>query len=333
MRLPRLNRNSRVLFTIIGSVVVPATLTLLTFSDSWRRLNPDRGASPYGYTVSLLLYLVPIGALAVWFRGLRGSACQGSAFRWTLGLLVPLGFLLDLAFGNTFLEFPNHDAILGLFVPGFSFATGGWESTLPLEEFVFYVTGFVAILLVYIWCDESWLSAYGKQSRSLQQPHHLLRLHRGAALYGIIAIIGALLIKKLGPLEHRDGWPWYLVFLVIAAVLPSLVGFRAVQPLINWQAFSLTFTWVLLTSLLWEATLAIPNGWWGYNPKYMVGIFITAWHGLPLEAVLVWLAVTFTTVIVYEFLRLVMSLDRPLGAALIGNGTFLEWLVDFLRND
>ena len=32
---------------------------------------------------------------------------------------------------------------------------------MPLEEYVFYFTGFVAMLLTYIWLDEYWLAAYG----------------------------------------------------------------------------------------------------------------------------------------------------------------------------
>jgi hypothetical protein len=38
----------------------------------------------------------------------------------------------------------------------------------------------------------------------------------------------------------------------------------------------------------------------GYRPEAMVGITVGAWSGLPIEAVLVWCAVTFTTVVIYE---------------------------------
>ena len=47
----------------------------------------------------------------------------------------------------------------------------------------------------------------------------------------------------------------------------------------------------------WEATLAVPYGWWGYHPRAMIGLDIGAWSNLPVEAVCVWLAVTYTTVI------------------------------------
>ena len=48
-----------------------------------------------------------------------------------------------------------------LLVPGYDLASGwsglwgpGWEPFLPLEEFAFYLLGFTAILLTYIWGDE-----------------------------------------------------------------------------------------------------------------------------------------------------------------------------------
>ena len=68
---------------------------------------------------------------------------------------------------------------------------------------------------------------------------------------------------------------------------------------------------MLLISLLWEASLASPYQWWGYQPEAMTGIFLTAWSHLPLEAVFVWLAVTYTTVIVYEVVILfLLQRDR-----------------------
>src|SRR2546430_12778414 len=44
--------------------------------------------------------------------------------------------LLDLLFGNTFFIFPNKAATLGCNIP----ALGG---AIPIEEFVFYLTGFI----------------------------------------------------------------------------------------------------------------------------------------------------------------------------------------------
>jgi hypothetical protein len=69
---------------------------------------------------------------------------------------------------------------------------------------------------------------------------------------------------------------------------------------------------VALTSIFWEATLAAPYGWWSYQEWHMMGVFVGAWFGLPIEAVVLWLAVTFTTVMVYETYKILLSIRREL---------------------
>jgi hypothetical protein len=65
-------------------------------------------------------------------------------------------------------------------------------------------------------------------------------------------------------------------------------------------------------------TLAIPFGWWGYRPEAMVGIHIGAWSGLPIEAVGVWLSVSFTTVIIYEVIKIWQALGTGALEAFLG---------------
>jgi hypothetical protein len=55
-----------------------------------------------------------------------------------------------------------------------------------------------------------------------------------------------------------------------------------------------------LVSLFWEAAIAVPYQWWGFQPRQMIGLLINGFCGLPLEEPLLWLAVTWATVIVYE---------------------------------
>jgi hypothetical protein len=45
---------------------------------------------------------------------------------------------------------------------------------------------------------------------------------------------------------------------------------------------------------------------------------ITAWSGLPIEEVFVWIGVTYATVIVYEIVRRWQSSGRKIGHALLG---------------
>jgi len=89
-------------------------------------------------------------------------------------------------------------------------------------------------------------------------------------------------------------------------------------PVVNWRACSLTLFFILLVSLLWEASLASPYGWWGYQQARMMGVYITAWNHLPIEAVVVWIAVTYATVIVYEIIRRWKASNRPMRRAFLG---------------
>ena len=294
---------------ILLVILVPAVLTLRTVEEGVTRVQTSN-PTPHGYTISLLLYLIPIATLLTWFfrKNPRGSARRG-AFNWTIGLLTPMGFLLDIVFGNLFFSFPNRDATLQVFLPGYSFATGGLVYDLPIEEFIFYVSGFVAILLVYIWCNEVWVPHYGVADGDTSgHPPYLFQLHWQSAVYGVVALAAAIAYKKLFARvsemgDYREGFPLYFTFLLAAAVLPSLLLYRSARPFINWRAFSFTLLWVLLTSLLWEATLASPFGWWHYRETWMMGMHIRAWADLPVEAAILWVAVTYTTTIVYETIK------------------------------
>jgi hypothetical protein len=50
----------------------------------------------------------------------------------------------------------------------------------------------------------------------------------------------------------------------------------------------------------------------------MVGLDVTAWSHLPIEAIGVWIAVTYTTVIVYEIVKRWQSSGKPAMRALFG---------------
>lgn len=301
-----------IVVAMLGMVAVPAALTLHRVKISAVVDMGNRDASPYGYTVSLLLFLVPIVVIAFWFLPQEGiKVAQGSFWR-TILLLFPVGALLDFFFAHRFLTFPNARATLGWRAP----AIGGG---VPVEEYVFYLLGFITVLLMYIWLDEYWLRAYNVPERSEQRIgfDRLLRFHPESVLLAVGLAIGAIVYKKMIAGDHT-GFPGYFLFLVVSALGPSAVLFPTTRPVINWRAFSLTFFIILLTSLLWEATLGVPYGWWGYRPEQMMGLRITAWAGLPVEAVVVWMVVTYTTVIVYEIVKRWKASGRSLGHALLG---------------
>jgi hypothetical protein len=281
---------------ILAILVFPAALTLRTVRVAPTVDLATPNLTPYGYTISLLLFLVPIAAIVFWFVPKEGVKISKASFAITIAILFPLGASLDFFFARTFLEFPNANATLRIAAPAF-------RGTVPLEEYIFYFTGFVAVLLIYIWLDEFWLAAYSIPVDAAARTGftRLVRFHPQSLLWAVLLVAAAILFKLY--VAKDGGFPGYFTFLVVGALAPSMVLFPSALPVINWRAFSLTLFIILLISLLWEATLALPYGWWGYQSAEMVGIHITAWSGLPIEAVVVWFAVTYATTIVYEVVR------------------------------
>ena len=294
----------QVVFVILGLLVLPAALTLQTVHHPGRLEITSANPTPLGYTISLSLFVVPVSVLLWWLCQRRDLGLQRRACGCTLAVLVPLGFLLDIVFGNAFFTFPNPTATLGIGLP----AVGG---AIPLEEFLFYLSGFGVVLLTYVWADEYWMAAYNipDYTAATAGMPRLVRFHWPSLACGVGLLATALLYKKLwSPVPA--GFPGYSVYLVVVAVVPSAGFFRSAQPFINWRAFSFTFFFMVLVSLLWEATLALPYGWWGYRATAMLGLTIGAWSQLPVEAVGVWLAVSFTTVIGYEVVKIWLATGK-----------------------
>ena len=293
-----------IVLAMFGMLAVPAAITLHTVRASTQ--NP----TPYGYTISLLLFIIPIVVIAFWFLPQEGIQVSKKAFWWTIGILFPLGGALDFFFAQYFFYFPNAQATLGIKAP----ALGGG---VPIEEYIFYLTGFLEVLLLYIWLDEYWLAAYSIPNDDEERISfdRLLRLHPQSVILAIFLVLAAILYKRNfgGP-----GFPGYFTFLVLGALLPSSMFLPTARPVINWRAVSLTMFMVVLISLLWEVTLALPYGWWNFRDGQMVGVRITAWSRMPIEEVFVWLAVTYATVIVYEILKRWKASGRKLGHALMG---------------
>ncbi len=277
-----------VVFAIAAALIIPAALTLRTVVHPVILQATSDNPTPLGYTWSLLLFIIPIGALGWWFACRPDLQFPRKAFWRTLAVLTPLGFLLDLLFGN-------------------------------IEEFVFYLAGFMLVLLSYIWCDEYWMAAYNVRdyAATAENIPRIVRFHFASVVLGILLIAAAILYRK-SLSGTPEGFPWYFIYLVCASLIPSAGFFHTAKPFINWRAFSFTFFLLLLISLLWEATLALPYGWWEYRPDTMMGLHIGAWSGLPIEAVFVWFAVTFTTVITYEVIKIWKALGTRAVEAFFG---------------
>jgi hypothetical protein len=301
-----------VIFAIAAALVIPAALALRTVIHPAILQATSDNPTPLGYTCSLVLFVIPIATLGWWFAWRPDLQFPRKAFWRTIAVLTPLGFLLDLVLGNAFFVFPSKAATLGWDIP----APGGG---IPIEEFVFYLAGFMLVLLSYIWCDEYWMAAYNVRDYAVAAKGipRIVRFHFASVILGLGLIAAAVLYRKILSGES-EGFPWYFVYLVCASLIPSAGFFHTARDFINWRAFSFTFFLLLLISLLWEVTLALPYGWWEYRPRNLMGLHIGAWSGLPIEAVFVWFAVTFTTVITYEVIKIWKALGTRAFEAFFG---------------
>src|ERR1041384_4207117 len=106
---------------MLAMIIVPAVIALSRVKYAVEMMPPpDRYDSPYGYTWSLTLFLVPIIVLAVWFLRHPQYPIEKKSFWITVLLLTPLGFALDAFLGDDFFNFNNPGATLRFDLWGFS---------------------------------------------------------------------------------------------------------------------------------------------------------------------------------------------------------------------
>jgi hypothetical protein len=299
---------------MLAMITIPAAITLHTVHVPLPLIPVDQNSTPHGYTFSLSLFIIPIAVIAGWFLPSEELKIPKRAFGLTLAILVPLGCLLDVVFAQWFFYYPNVGATLGIRAPAFG-------SPVPIEEYVFYCTGFLAVLLLYVWLGEFWLAAYNVTDYpgEARKMRRLLQFHPTSLILAVILIGAAWFYKKhLALPEDQAGFPGYFALLVVGALLPAVSFFPVARRFINWRALSLTVFFMMLVSLLWDATLAVPYNWWNFQHHQMIGLFIGAWSGLPIEEVCIWIAVSYATVIVFEVVKVVLASERSVRETLLG---------------
>src|SRR5258707_11279306 len=192
-----------IVLTMLVMVAMPAAVALLSVSypGKLQISNPD--PTPHGYTWSLLLFVIPIVIIAFWFLPHEGIKVPKKAFWQTIAILVPLGCALDFFFARWFFVFPNSGATLGIKAP----ALGGG---VPVEEYFFYLTGFIAFLLIYVWLDEYWLEAYNvpDYAGEARQIPRLVQFHPTSLITGVVLIIAGVIYKKFFS-SYPEGFPGY----------------------------------------------------------------------------------------------------------------------------
>lgn len=286
--VPRLLQRIDWLIVLLASWILPLGLV------PWVKVT---------YFNSLLFWLVPIVCLLPRFLNLtHPGSRRRRALGWATVQIVGIGVILDFVFGHKILQF---DSRAGAYI-GYLPAIG---MEIPIEEVLFYLLSPAAILLVYFWCDEYWLSLYNKQSRRLAMDPERPLIRVSGRVLAVAAGVFILGIILKATWSTTGGWlPFYFTFLVFMALVPAALLYDAVKDLINWEALSMTIVYVVATSIIWEATLAIPGRWWGYRPEAMLGKMIEPWTRdptwpFPIEAALVWIAAPFACVFTYEAVK------------------------------
>ena len=76
---------------------------------------------------------------------------------------------------------------------------------MPVEEYIFYLTGFLAVLLLYVWLCEYWLAAYNVPDYlgEARKVRRLLQFHPISLIVALVLIGAAWLYKKHLALPDR----------------------------------------------------------------------------------------------------------------------------------
>ncbi|HEY2090419.1 MAG TPA: hypothetical protein VGJ81_00900 [Thermoanaerobaculia bacterium] len=276
------------------------------------------------YFTSLVFWAVPIALLLcrLYHQTDPGSR-RRRAFWLSTAFIFVAGVVLDFLLGSWILRFdddPTHKTYLYRFPFG---------QRIPLEEVLFYFMGGMAILLVYFWADEYWMSAYNRRQRRtnaelpIESGWKLIRFSPHVLVWAILLLLAGFAMKW-----WRTGSAWppplYFSFLVFVSIVPAIAVARDVSKVVNWRAFSFTCLYVLITSCIWEVTLGLPGSWWWYREPpammnwYLRPFSLAAARPYPIEALLVWLVVSFDSIFAYEFLKGITYEPRGVKVALFG---------------
>lgn len=288
-------------------VAIPTALTHATVRVPVWAMHIKDNPTPYGYTVSLLLFLVPLVFVAQ--AHIRyGNMFDQKAFLGSAAIMAGIGAVLDVAFGYGFFEFPNQGATLGWRLPAWSWSEGKFIADyLPIEEFGFYILGAIFMAAVYLWAGQNWVSHYEREDY-----HEAARAHPKLIHFSpwVVAVWAVLIAAGVGyRMATQGGIPGYYVFVMVGGLLPTVALIRTVKNFVNWHAMAFAFVALVFVSIIWEASLGVPYLWWTYRHEEMLGIFIPGWANLPIEAVMVWTIGVWDAVLIYESMRIFFRQD------------------------
>jgi hypothetical protein len=282
----------------------------------WRT---DGYKSVGGYTYSLSLIALPLLFLGRWYYSRRDKKKLRPLMRALSVNVIVIGVVwicLDVFLANKIFAFPNHDATILPMFWGYSWASGCttlwtilrgscYQRNIPTEEIFFYLGNTALLSMMYMWATEDFYCEYtiprAHYERAAKKAPPLIRWNRLIILVAAAMFVAGFIAKKFGWWPHdASGWPSYLFIEIIIVFLPLAAVYTNVHAFTNPRAFMFVLVLQVLVSLVWEATLAVPFGWWNYQPHQMMGLTVSAWSNLPLEAWGLWLSVGWGSMFIYE---------------------------------
>lgn len=216
------------------------------------------GIADHGYTVSLLLFVVPCIAFGVWGRYARLTRLQWRAFKAvTLGVFL-VGLVMDTLIAGTCFAFPNEHAVLGLRLPGLKAGAFTW-CCYPIEELAFYGLGGLLMMQLYVFGDATVFS-YGQAIRPARA--HKTPFTRRRVVVSVAVVLAPWVVKLLLHLADPDEFsalpPIYFMLLVMIGLVPAGSWLESTYRSVNWRAYIFAYFALLLISLMWEVTLGLP---------------------------------------------------------------------------
>ena len=149
-RAPDPHTSVWIMVSMLAMIVLPAAIALNTVRTPGELKIEGSNPTPHGYSLSLLLFIVPILVIAFVYLRRAEIKIPRQAFWRTIGILAPIGCATDFFFASRFFVLII-GATLGISAPALN-------KPVPIEEYIFYLTGFIAVLLIYLWLDEYWLA-------------------------------------------------------------------------------------------------------------------------------------------------------------------------------
>lgn len=290
----------------------------------------------YGYTFSLSLIVLPLVALVCWYVAMRKTDTEGKLRRlvratiWHAAAAGLLFVIFDALFATKLFSFPDPAATVGLMFWGYTWSgdcstlwslhrlSACYERTIPIEEIIFYVGGAAVLRGTYLWASEDFVNRYSvpdeQYAEAAKSVPRLLRMN-------VKALVVMLVVLGIGSyLKHRldGGYATYLVLQAVIISLPTVLLYKAVSAFVNTRALLMVLVLQALVSVIWEATAALPYGWWNYKPEGMIGIPVPPWSNLPIEATLFWISVGWSAIFLQEVTKIKVRSERGWLNLLIG---------------